>query len=77
MKEVVLKSLFLLSVFLMVDYLIMIIVGCVSGYLDCTANYFDCTYCTIGKSVFGISAILFFIAVKGDFKSMRKNPRSN
>ncbi len=74
MKEVVLKSLFLVSVFLMADYLIMIVVGCVSGYLDCTANYYECTFCTIGKSVFGISAILFFFAMKGDFKPLRKTP---
>lgn len=77
MRDVALKSLFLVSVLLMVDYLIMIVVGCVSGYLDCTANYYECTFCTIGKSVFGLSAILFVIAMKGDFKSLRKNPKPN
>ena len=76
MKEVALKWLFLVSVFILLDYLIMIIVGCVSGYFDCSSNYYECTFCTIGKYLVGISAILFALMMINDFKSVRKNLRA-
>lgn len=75
MKDVALKGLFLLSVFVMVDYLIMIVIGCVSSSMGCTLDYYECTFCTIGKSLFGISSILFVGLMMGDFKALLKKPR--
>lgn len=77
MKEVALKWLFLVSVFILVDFLIMIVVGCVSGYLDCSNTYYECTFCTIGKYLVGISAMLFVLMMANDFKSARKNLRAH
>tara|TARA_R110001583_G_scaffold189508_2_gene352574 strand:+ start:1260 stop:1493 length:234 start_codon:yes stop_codon:yes gene_type:complete len=77
MKDLALKSLFLLSVFVMVDYFIMILVGCISNYAGCTTTYFECTFCTIGKFVFAISAILFVFMMRHDFKSIVAKPKSD
>lgn len=75
MKNVVLKGLFLLSVFIMLDYLIMIVIGCISSSMGCTLDYYECTFCTIGKSLFGISSILFVGLMLGDFKALLKKGR--
>jgi len=77
MKDLALKSIFLISIFLMVDYLIMITVGCASSYLGCTSNYFECTFCTIGKIVLLISSILFIASIMPDIKSLVKGPRTS
>lgn len=77
MKNVALKSIFLLSVIVMVDYLLMILVGCISDYAGCTTTYFECTFCTIGKFVIAISAIVFMFLMMHDFKSIVAKPKSD
>ncbi|MBD1260864.1 hypothetical protein HZY62_09725 [Maribacter polysiphoniae] len=76
MKDIAIKSLFLLSVLVMVDYLIMIIVGCVSNYLGCSLNYFECAFCTIGQSVFGFSLLLLGVTMVKDIKSLHTRSKS-
>jgi hypothetical protein len=75
MKDLALKSLFLLSVFVMVDYILMIAVGCVSSIMGFTADYYNCAFCDIGKSVMLVSSILFIIVIMPDIKSLVKRPK--
>lgn len=77
MKNMALKSLFFLSVIAMVDYMLMILVGCISNYAGCSTTYFECTFCTIGKSIIAISTILLIFLMLPDFKSMGAKPKSD
>lgn len=61
----------------MVDYLIMITVGCVSNIMGFTADYYECAFCDIGKSVVLVSSILFIIVMTPDIKSMIKGPKAD
>ena len=72
MKNVVLKSLFILPLIAFVDYVIMIMVGCASQFFGTTTNFYECTFCTIGKSVFVVSILAFLVIVFLDIKSIKK-----
>ncbi len=73
MKTLLLKSVFLLAAFVMIDYLIMIIVGCVSGIIGFSADYYECTFCEIGKTLLLISSIVFIAIIAPDIKSVIKS----
>ncbi len=70
MKNIALKSLFLIPAIFFVDYIIMIIIGCVTCYLGCASDFYDCTFCNIGKFVLAASLILFIVALIPDIKSL-------
>ncbi len=69
MKNVVLKSLFLLPIIFFIDYVVMVTLGCTTCFLGFSGAFYDCTYCIIGKSLFIVSVIAFLYALSGDFKS--------
>lgn len=72
MKNIALKSLFLVPALFFVDYIIMMIIGCVTCYLGCATEFYDCTFCNIGKFVLAISIILFITALIPDIKTLLK-----
>ncbi len=75
MKNLALKSLVLLPVLFFVDYVIMIIIGCVTCYFGCASDFYDCTFCNIGKFVLAASLILFIAALIPDVKSLLANKK--
>ena len=70
MKNIALKSLLLIPAIFFVDYIIMIVIGCVTCYLGCATDFYDCTFCNIGKFVLAASLILFIVALIPDIKSL-------
>lgn len=75
MNTLILKSLFLLPLFFIVDYIIMIIVGCVSCYFGAAANFYECSFCDIGKFVLLISGIVFIALLLPDIRSLFNKPK--
>jgi hypothetical protein len=75
MLSLALKSLFLLPLIFIVDYIVMILIGCVSCYFGAATDFYECSFCTIGKFVLLISAILFIAILFPDIKSLFKKPR--
>ncbi|NLP56916.1 hypothetical protein [Lutibacter sp. B1] len=72
MKDIVLKSAFLIPMILFIDYLIMAIVGCTSCLFGFTNNFYSCTYCIIGKILLVISAVVYVLLIIPDVKSIFK-----
>jgi hypothetical protein len=77
MKNIALKSLFLIPVIFFIDYIILIVIGCVTYYLGCTSAFYECTYCNIAKFVLAASIILFIIAIIPDIKSLLSKPKKD
>lgn len=76
MKNIALKSLFLIPAIFFVDYIVMIIIGCVTCYLGATSGFYDCAFCDIGKIVLAASLVIFIIVLIPDIKSLfSKNKR--
>ena len=70
MKNIALKSLFLIPALFFVDYIVMIIIGCVTCYLGAASGFYDCAFCNIGKIVLAVSLIVFIAALIPDIKSL-------
>jgi hypothetical protein len=77
MLGLALKSLFLLPLIFIVDYIIMILIGCVSCYFGAATDFYECSYCSIGKFVLLVSAILFVVVLFPDIKSLFKKPKTS
>lgn len=77
MKNIALKSLFLIPAIFFVDYIIMIVIGCVTCYLGFTSDFYDCTFCNIGKIVIAASILLFIVAMIPDIKSLFNKPKKD
>ena len=77
MLGLALKSLFLLPLIFIVDYIIMILIGCVSCYFGAATDFYECSFCTIGKFVLLGSAIFFVIVLLPDIKSLFKKPKTS
>lgn len=73
MKNIGLKSLFLLPIIFFIDYVLMVGLGCTTCFLGFSGAFYDCTYCMIGKSLFIISVIAYLYAISGDIKSAFNN----
>ena len=69
MRDLVLKSLFLISLIAFIDFLIMIVIGCTTCFFGLSDEFYDCTYCAIGKVVFIISIISLFSILLFNYKS--------
>ena len=76
MFGIALKSLFLLPLFFIVDYIFMILIGCISCYFGAATDFYECSFCTIGKIVLLVSAILFVAILSPDMKALFKNPKT-
>ena len=77
MKNIALKSLFLIPAIFFVDYIIMIVIGCATCYLGCASGFYDCAFCNIGKFVLGASIILFIASLIPDIKSLINKPKND
>ena len=77
MKNIALKSLFLIPAIFFVDYIIMITIGCITCYLGAASGFYDCAFCNIGKIVLGVSLILFVVALIPDVKSIISKKNKN
>ncbi len=77
MHNILLKSLFLIPLIFIVDYVIMIILGCVTCYFGASTNFYECSFCTIGKFVLLVSAILFIAAIFPDIRSLFNKPKTS
>lgn len=77
MMGLALKSLFLLPLIFIVDYIIMILIGCVSCYFGAATDFYECSYCNIGKFVLLVSAVLFVVVLLPDIKSLFKKPETS
>lgn len=76
MKNIALKSLFLIPALFFVDYIIMIIIGCVTCFLGCTTDFYECSFCNIGKIVLAVSLVAFIVALIPDVKSLISKPKA-
>lgn len=76
MSGLALKSLFLLPLIFIVDYILMILIGCVSCYFGAVSDFYECSYYSIGKFVLLVSAILFVAVLFPDIKSLFKKPKA-
>jgi type III secretory pathway component EscU len=75
MKNIALKSLFLLPALFIVDYILMISIGCVACFFGYAADFYECTFCNIGKIVLVVSLVAFVVALIPDVKSMMRKPK--
>ena len=66
------KVCFLIPLFLFVDYIIMILVGCTTCLFGIGGDFYCGTYCIIGKTVLAASAILFLFIIFPDIKKLFK-----
>lgn len=70
MKDIVLKSLFLIPALFFVSYIFMIVIGCVTCYLGFTSDFYECSYCNIGKFVLAAAFVAFIVALIPDVKAL-------
>jgi len=71
--KLIVKLIVVLPFILLVDYIIMVFLGC-AGCLFGVGENFQCnSYCIIGKSILLLSAVLFGYYVSNDVKVMMRN----
>jgi uncharacterized membrane protein len=73
MKSLLLKIVFLVPVIFFIDLITMTILGCVNCWLGASNSYYGCTYCTIGKVIFAISALILLAVIFLDVVRILKN----
>ncbi len=76
MKDIVLKSLFIIPALFFVDYIIMIAIGCISCYLGSTSEFYECSFCNIGKFVLLASIIALIALLIPDVKALFSNHKT-
>ncbi len=67
MGNLALKMLFIIPILFFVDYIAMIMVGCISCLLG-----FTCNFSSIGLIIMLISLVVFILALLPDIKSLFK-----
>ena len=67
---IVFKLFFLLSFILFIDFISMIIIGCSCSIFGLGNDFYCTPYCTIGKIVIGLSALLFGYLIYPDFAQL-------
>lgn len=73
MKNNLLIKVALLSpLLLLLSYLLMAAIGCMSGILGFGDDFYCGLYCLIGKIVLGLACILFFYLIYPDIKAILK-----
>jgi hypothetical protein len=70
------KFLIVLPLVLLVDYLIMVILGCASCLFGFDNNFNCSIYCIVGKIILALSAILFGLYIFPDIKNILKSNRN-
>lgn len=76
MKTTMLVKLGLVFPFiLLVDYLIMVLLGCSSCLFGVGTSYYCNTYCIVGKVLLILSAVLFGLIIYPELKALIKNKK--
>lgn len=76
MKTTMLVKLGLVFPFiLLVDYLIMVLLGCSSCLFGVGTGYYCNTYCIVGKVLLILSAVLFGLILYPELKTLIKNKK--
>ncbi len=70
--SILLKAIFLLPFIFIVDYLLMITIGCTTCLFGVGEGFYCGTYCIIGKSILGLSLIFLGYLLYPDFKKLVK-----
>ncbi len=71
-SSVLLKYVFLIPLFLFVDYLLMILFGCATWFLGCGNDFYCGTYCLVGKIVLVTTMVFIIFLIFTDIKSVFK-----
>jgi hypothetical protein len=75
MKSSLLLKLFVvLPSILFLDYLLMVLLGCATCLFGFGEDFYCGTYCTMGKIILALSAVLFLFLIFPDIKEIIKNP---
>ncbi len=69
MENLALKMLFIIPILFIVDYMVMIMLGCISCLFGFTSNF-----SSVGKIVMLISLVVFIMALIPDIKALFKKP---
>jgi len=64
---------FLISLLFFIDYVLMMLLGCITSVLGFGNDFYCGTYCLIGKIVLGATAVLFIFLIFTDTKESLKN----
>lgn len=70
---IIIKAILLIPILLFADYVLMAILGCATSLLGFGNDFYCGTYCTIGKIILGLTAVLFFFLIFQDIKMLFKN----
>jgi hypothetical protein len=71
-SSVLVKYVFLIPLFLFVDYLLMILFGCATWFLGCGNDFYCGTYCLVGKIVLVTTMVFIIFLIFTDIKSVFK-----
>lgn len=72
MENLALKSLFVIPIIFIVNYMVMLMVGCISYLLGFTSNFGS-----IGMVVIPISLVVFIMALTPEIKALLKKRKSS
>ena len=74
MKSLIIKFLLILPLIILIDYILMVILGCSTCLFEFGNDFYCGTYCIIGKILLGVSALFFIYLIYPDIKKLfRKN----
>jgi len=71
--QMLLKALVVFPLILFADYILMAAIGCATCLFGFGDTFYCGPFCLIGKTVLGISAILFFYIISPNFLKSNKN----
>ena len=71
-NRLVIKICFTLPILLFVNYVLMALLGCIACFLGLGNDFYCGPYCSIGKIIFGLTAVLFFFLIFPDIKEIFK-----
>lgn len=66
-----------LPVILLMDYLIMVLLGCATCLFGFGDDYYCGSYCLIGKIILALSAVLFIYLISPDIRKIILKTKSN
>ncbi len=66
--KILFKVLIILPLILIIDYVLMVLLGCASFLFGVGNNFYCGTYCKIGKAILLISAVFFIYFIFSEMK---------
>jgi hypothetical protein len=70
--QLIIKVLVIFPVLVLLDYVLMIILGCIARQFGLGDDFYCGPYCLIGKIISGLTAVLFFFLIFPDIKAIYK-----